>query len=730
MHIKTITGKNIKGWTGTHELGKVNIITGRTGTGKTARADCLEIALTGGHHELGFKAGKLFSRSSGAEMLCSATLSDGRTITRVYKETKTGASGKADVPDDWAEIPPVLFNADAFFGATAKAQTAMLFGATTAADQERIIAEVSAEVTARAKALLPDLYLGLPELGDCEAGLPSWFEQAIEITKTAEASAKVAAKRFTETISGMSKIGEEAVSARHISAIEDDLKRHRGLLQTATEAKATVAEKRRAAAAQAERIEELRLAIASLEDQIDPGAPEEPRDIRDILSNIKMTQGMIALVQKDEAHNAGAAQVETNRAQILADIAELPVTESVADIEWDLDAAREARMKYPETPRSDLEAKLYHAEQNVGRIGDEIARLTGSLNNGLEKHTAEMAGTCCPTCNQKWAEKADILQRAFDEWAAGSEQQIEEARAKRTEAANRVTQAQAALDAVEGRDEAEKTWKALSEKMRQAVSCAERRETLQARLAALPDGKLRAIETPSAQLEAELAALRAEEEHAGLVAKIGEYKRQMANIPQPDDCEEAEAKARAQVDDAINAIDKLEHEARAARTQAANEQAIAEARDKAAEAVNEAAAYAELTKFIEGQRAEILGKTLGPVLDRINRFAVGCTPGPIEFRQGELGCMKGLSWVAMPGLSGGERAAVISGIQGALSTSGAVRVLITDELGRMDTATKRVFANNVAAALHAGIIDQFIGMDVTTEDWASAKRELVNVIAL
>jgi hypothetical protein len=112
------------------------------------------------------------------------------------------------------------------------------------------------------------------------------------------------------------------------------------------------------------------------------------------------------------------------------------------------------------------------------------------------------------------------------------------------------------------------------------------------------------------------------------------------------------------------------------------------------------------------RKAALLEKTFGPIMATLAIFTKGLLVAPLEFREGELGYVRnGGGWVPYRTFSGTEQAVAFAAFQAALASRAPVRIAILDELGRLDTPNKaRLFAN-IGAALKAGVVDQFIGID-------------------
>jgi hypothetical protein len=110
-------------------------------------------------------------------------------------------------------------------------------------------------------------------------------------------------------------------------------------------------------------------------------------------------------------------------------------------------------------------------------------------------------------------------------------------------------------------------------------------------------------------------------------------------------------------------------------------------------------------------KARALESTFGPILATVALFTRNILRHPLEFREGELGYSRNGAWISYRTFSGTEQAIAFAAFQAALAVRAPVRVAILDELGRLDRANKEQLFANVLAALKAGVLDQFIGLD-------------------
>ena len=94
------------------------------------------------------------------------------------------------------------------------------------------------------------------------------------------------------------------------------------------------------------------------------------------------------------------------------------------------------------------------------------------------------------------------------------------------------------------------------------------------------------------------------------------------------------------------------------------------------------------------------------------------------FHEGELGMIKRekraeadyvSGWIPHRTFSGTEQAIAFAALQAALGATAPIKLVVMDELGRLDFDNKCKLMRNVLNALNDGTIDQFVGVDTDAE---------------
>jgi len=117
---------------------------------------------------------------------------------------------------------------------------------------------------------------------------------------------------------------------------------------------------------------------------------------------------------------------------------------------------------------------------------------------------------------------------------------------------------------------------------------------------------------------------------------------------------------------------------------------------------------------------KLVDAAISGLLATARRFTDGIIPGELGYRDGDLGYSDGAIWVGHETFSGTEEALSYAGLSVALAADSDVRLVLFDEMGIVDPATKAVILKRMVELTEAGVIDQFIGADVSLDSDAAA----------
>ncbi len=136
----------------------------------------------------------------------------------------------------------------------------------------------------------------------------------------------------------------------------------------------------------------------------------------------------------------------------------------------------------------------------------------------------------------------------------------------------------------------------------------------------------------------------------------------------------------------------------------------------------------EAVKLLRAEMEKAVAEGFGKVLEVANQFTDGILASRLELRDGELGRragkkdversggkLKAGAWIPHEGFSGTERLIAFAGFATAIATTSPIKLVIMDELGRVEPTLRVAVIKRMKALTEAGVIDQFIGIDASHE---------------
>lgn len=132
-----------------------------------------------------------------------------------------------------------------------------------------------------------------------------------------------------------------------------------------------------------------------------------------------------------------------------------------------------------------------------------------------------------------------------------------------------------------------------------------------------------------------------------------------------------------------------------------------------------------LNKALAEFREQAVTSKIGVFLRSVNAVTEGILPSPIEYLGGEFGRFEGAQWISLDVFGETYRTLTAAGLCLALAKDAPVKIVIIDELGKLDASNKAKLMARVRELIAAGTIHQFIGIDVEAA-WATETE--VNVI--
>lgn len=209
-------------------------------------------------------------------------------------------------------------------------------------------------------------------------------------------------------------------------------------------------------------------------------------------------------------------------------------------------------------------------------------------------------------------------------------------------------------------------------------------------------------------------------------------KREVASITSTGALEDAYRSRREEVDTARKRVDELTvAAAQAGATQDARQrwrQACDSAEEAASAKSITVAVCSALVKSLDTWRMEQVDAGVKRLLKVANQFTMGLLLSPLEWNdeRAEFGrrataedgaketkAVRAGAWISLDAFGGFEEQLAFAALSVAVSSDAEVKLVIMDELGRLDPMTKLVVWERMKQLIEAKVIDQFIGVDVT-----------------
>jgi DNA repair exonuclease SbcCD ATPase subunit len=135
----------------------------------------------------------------------------------------------------------------------------------------------------------------------------------------------------------------------------------------------------------------------------------------------------------------------------------------------------------------------------------------------------------------------------------------------------------------------------------------------------------------------------------------------------------------------------------------------------------------EALKLEREDRRKLLSDSVAPLLEKANLLLAPTLGMSLCIEEGEIGFSAG-RFIPFVSLSGAQEAMAAAGLQLALSAGTKCRVVVIDELGKLHESTKQKLIETIQKLLADGVIDQFIGADVSNKGYGKlSKKHFVEV---
>ena len=131
-----------------------------------------------------------------------------------------------------------------------------------------------------------------------------------------------------------------------------------------------------------------------------------------------------------------------------------------------------------------------------------------------------------------------------------------------------------------------------------------------------------------------------------------------------------------------------------------------------AEAIEAKAAVGqELKDLLDELLKECIKRSIGPLVDLANSLCTGILSAPLTFEDGEIQMVKPTGAHSHRSMSGSSKALAYAALNIGLAASSPVKLVVLDELGRLDGHRRVALVNRLGELIKAGKIDQAILAD-------------------
>ena len=228
----------------------------------------------------------------------------------------------------------------------------------------------------------------------------------------------------------------------------------------------------------------------------------------------------------------------------------------------------------------------------------------------------------------------------------------------------------------------------------------------------------------------ELAKERADQASLDL-EELQKELQELGTAADGDEAERAAYEAQCEMQDAQQIVADLEERQHRVAEILNDRKRLQQAKDTADESAHAAACFAKLVVFLQEARSQFIAEGIKPLLDVANHFAAGILPSPLEYANGAIGRRDERGrWISSDTFSGAEQVATHAALSAALGSQAPLRLIIMDEMGRLDPQAKKRFMENALIALHGPdgdgkntLIDQLIVADVLPDCYQDINQE-------
>lgn len=698
-YIKTVRATGLKSGDFSYNLTALTVITGPSGKGKTSVMDAIRLALKGGTllgraSELKERTIDIMELARNGQIEVSCTDSIGRENIRAWVRGKNCGNLKVEIP----ETPDVLLDCGQYLLLSDAKKIEYAFRCYSIADMADFSGLfVSAAVrniklehnTTESEAALAALVnrISNSEQGREEIGenVQEWLDKTITTLKSDLSRADANADRMTKTVQGLTLLSPDS----------DVLRNPESELATTRRRAAEIMTQRGDIERDLKRVLELRERFKAIDAEI-AGLTDKPEEI-------------LALDKEIEEASKAIGDLEGAPLPMPLEFENL----DEAKLRQELEALNQSIVAYRSKTSAFVNDKVnfYNVLNNRER---DLARHNHETTLLVTRHQAAMAISSCETCgalSEYWSGSYSKAARAVAHEKSMADRAVEAARLQKLidEAKEAYRVAEAGHAESVGADTAVESKKAQANQIMarlnrfgQAKMAAQaaRIQSIRVQRSAFDSARNRRMQLGSIG-DARAAANARRSEVQGELEKLPSAEALTQNFQSTlNDLRAVEADIVTLEEKRVAYIQAKAHETR-------NAQALIEHRKATAEVEITKAAL----KVVSDIRAKMVAVAFGEILRTVNAITAGVIAEPIEYREGEIGRWRGATWIKHESFSGYEKALTYAGISLALAKGAPIRLVLLDEMGRMDPDTKTRVVIRMMELIGAGVLDQFIGCD-------------------
>lgn len=683
-YIEQITATGMTSGDFTHQLGRLTIFTGKSCSGKTSAINTVRLGL---RPELRDPTRDVLIKpldlARNGHLSVVITDNQGRKTSREW-------GGKSVITSE--EIPPcpaVALDSNEYFKLSDAKKIEYAFGLMRMEESEEfsgpgIVAALKnikvENNTAETEAIVSEIIRMVDASEsirrDCRQPIQQWIAEELTHLRERLKVAKATCDRMSKTVAGITQIGSAEIPARDYKALLD--------------------EKR-------QQLTELAQVIGGLE-----------QSLRDYELLKSRADGMA--MQLTQTPITEVPDVTAKVAELESDIKVL--TEDLST-DHDFSKAIEDRRQTIEKLQAEVaayksktpELHVIHSERvlTVKTLAREIEGLKLESDTALNDYAAWLTRPCCPECGTPQDGFRAPMKARLDEKLLALSEKIKSLSEKLEDAKALASDTESTWLAAARRADAE--IEDVRDNIQRLIGLQSKNMEAMQRAASERNGQIESRRKAIADLQARVKAIQESNKTHDDIARrqLNDARMILAEIPYEAKKIAVQTAYRDRAEHR-GAIETLEEQQRTYQRQQDDEQRNSRALQEHARAKADVEVTKAAIETLEDIRTKMVETAFAGILETVNRITGSIIPEPIEYREGEIGRWKGSKWIRQQLFSETERALIYAGISLALGKDAPIRIVIMDELGRMDKEeTIGKFLATMARLIEEGFIDQFVG---------------------